>query len=283
MINLTGGLCCASSPRDVQQQDGYDHRQHGKNISSAQTEPSDGVDALTKLCRILSCYNRNGSTRDTSFDSFPPKLVKLLKHDTDPDVILLSARVITYLCEKIPELAGLFVSLDALPVLCQRLHTFEYQEVAEQCIQALEEISLQQPIACLKAGATMSILNSIDFFSTKIQRVAVSIVERIYLETLHFESPVPLVCVEAIPILCNLLQYEDPQLVEKVVSCLIMTVKYCAAKSPEILDEFCADGLIEKVIHLLSLTNQSQRALSPLIYTVSKKFDSLFFPSSCGF
>lgn len=62
-----------------------------------------------------------------------------------------------------------------------------------------------------------------------------------------------------------------------------MTVKYCAAKSPEMMDEFCADGLIEKVIHLLSLTNQSQRALSPLIYTVSKKFDSLFFPSSCGF
>jgi hypothetical protein len=62
-----------------------------------------------------------------------------------------------------------------------------------------------------------------------------------------------------------------------------MTGKYCAAKSPEMLDEFCADGLIEKVIHLLSLTNQSQRTLSPLIYTVSKKFDSPFFSSSCGF
>jgi len=43
------------------------------------------------------------------------------------------------------------------------------------------------------------------------QRVAISTVERIYLETLHFESPFPLVCVEAIPMLCNLLQYEDPQ------------------------------------------------------------------------
>jgi len=119
---------CASDSTDNSSSpsDGYDHRQHGKTISSssARTEPSDGVDALTKLCRILSSYNRNGSTRDTSFDSFPPKLVKLLKHDTDPDVILLAARAITYLCEKIPELAGLFVSLDTLSILCQRLHTF---------------------------------------------------------------------------------------------------------------------------------------------------------------
>jgi E3 ubiquitin-protein ligase TRIP12 len=38
-----------------------------------------------------------------------------------------------------------------------------------QCLQALEKISREQPLACLQAGAIMAVLNYIDFFSTSIQ------------------------------------------------------------------------------------------------------------------
>lgn len=38
-----------------------------------------------------------------------------------------------------------------------------------QCLQALEKISREQPLACLQAGAIMAVLNYIDFFSTSVQ------------------------------------------------------------------------------------------------------------------
>lgn len=38
-----------------------------------------------------------------------------------------------------------------------------------QCLQALEKLSREQPLACLQAGAIMAVLNYIDFFSTSIQ------------------------------------------------------------------------------------------------------------------
>lgn len=38
-----------------------------------------------------------------------------------------------------------------------------------QCLQALEKISRDQPVACLQAGAIMAVLNFIDFFSISVQ------------------------------------------------------------------------------------------------------------------
>lgn len=38
-----------------------------------------------------------------------------------------------------------------------------------QCLQALEKISRDQPLACLQAGATGPVLNLIDFLSTSMQ------------------------------------------------------------------------------------------------------------------
>lgn len=38
-----------------------------------------------------------------------------------------------------------------------------------QCLQALEKISREQPLACLQSGAVMAVLNYIDFFSTSMQ------------------------------------------------------------------------------------------------------------------
>ena len=38
-----------------------------------------------------------------------------------------------------------------------------------QCLQALEKISRNQPLACLQAGAIMVVLNLIDFFSISVQ------------------------------------------------------------------------------------------------------------------
>ncbi|XP_066342849.1 E3 ubiquitin-protein ligase UPL4-like isoform X2 [Miscanthus floridulus] len=49
-----------------------------------------------------------------------------------PDVILLSVRAITYLCDAMPRAGDAVVRHGLLPVLCSRLLAIEYLDVAEQ-------------------------------------------------------------------------------------------------------------------------------------------------------
>ncbi|KAL0309765.1 UNVERIFIED_CONTAM: E3 ubiquitin-protein ligase UPL4 [Sesamum radiatum] len=102
-------------------------------------------------------------------DSFSPVLVRLARHESNPDIMLLAIRAITYLCDVNPRSSGFLVRHDAVPALCQRLMAIEYLDVAEQCLQALEKISREQPLACLQSGAIMAVLSYIDFFSTSVQ------------------------------------------------------------------------------------------------------------------
>ncbi|KAK7355709.1 hypothetical protein VNO80_14969 [Phaseolus coccineus] len=237
---------------------------HGKfkNIIcslSEQIEPSCQLAVLTELCEVLS-FCTEGSLSSMTSDLLSPLLVKLAKDEKNPDIMLFSIRAITYICDLYPRSAGFLVQHDAVPTLCQRLFAIEYQDVAEQCLQALEKISREQPLACLEAGAIMAVLNYIDFFSTSIQRVALSSVVNIC-KKLPSESPS--LFMEAVPILCKLLQYEDRQLVENVATCLIKIVER-VVQSSEMLDELCKHGLIQQVTHLLS--SNGQTALSQLIY-----------------
>ncbi|KAL7220380.1 hypothetical protein ACSBR2_013294 [Camellia fascicularis] len=119
----------------------------------------------------------------------------------------------------------------------------------KHCLQALEKISHDQPLACLQSGAIMAVLTYIDFFSTSVQRVALSTVVNICKK---LPSECPSTFMEAVPMLCKLLQYEDPQLVENVATCLIKIAER-VQNSPDMLDELCNHGLIQQATHLIDL------------------------------
>lgn len=115
-------------------------RDHGKfkNIISSlsgQTEPSGQLAVLTELCEVLS-FCTEGSLSSMTSDLLSPLLVKLAKHESNPNIMLFSIRAITYICDLYPRSAGFLVRHDAVPALCQRLLTIEYQDVAEQVIAA---------------------------------------------------------------------------------------------------------------------------------------------------
>ncbi|KAH7513016.1 hypothetical protein FEM48_Zijuj12G0151700 [Ziziphus jujuba var. spinosa] len=238
-----------------------DHGKFKRIITSLreETEPSGQLAVLTELCEVLSFCTENSLSSMTS-DSLAPHLVKLAKHETNPDIMLLAIRAITYLCDVYPRSSAFLVRHDAVPALCQRLMAIEYLDLAEQCLQALEKISREQALACLQAGAIMAVLSFIEFFSTSIQRVAISTVVNIC-KKLPSECPSPFM--EAVPILCNLLQYEDRQLVENVAVCLIRIVDR-VSQSPEMLDELCTHGLIQQISHLIN--SNSRTTVSSQIY-----------------
>ncbi|XP_022767412.1 E3 ubiquitin-protein ligase UPL4-like isoform X5 [Durio zibethinus] len=231
---------------------------HGKlnNILSNLNEEGDGgsgqLAALTELCEVLSFCNED-SLSSLMADSLSPILVKLAKNESNANIMLLAIRGITYLCDVFPRSSGFLVRHDAVPALCERLLAIEYVDVAEQCLQALEKISRDQPLACLQAGAIMAVLNFVDFFSVSVQRVALSTVVNIC-KKLPSECPAPFV--EAVPKLCDLLQHEDQQLVESVATCLIkISERMC--QSSELLEELCKHELINQVTRLVNLNSRT--------------------------
>ncbi|CAI9098083.1 OLC1v1034662C1 [Oldenlandia corymbosa var. corymbosa] len=249
-----------SCDSDNNYRDYYRRRSSGdqskfKKVMSSLTESvdeSEQLAALNELCELLS-FCSDSSLSGLMADSFSPLLVKLARHESNPDIMLLAIRAITYFCDVHPRASAYLVRHDAVPALCQRLSAIEYLDVAEQCLQALEKISQEHPLACLQSGAILAVLNYIDFFSTVLQRVALSTVVNIC-KKLPSESPSPFM--DAVPILCNLLQYEDRQLVESVATCLIKITEQVGNRS-DMLDALCKHGLVQQAVDLINLNSRT--------------------------
>ncbi|KAL5721492.1 HECT-type E3 ubiquitin transferase [Ranunculus cassubicifolius] len=215
--------------------------------------------AVTELCDMLTfCSKRMPGSYAVLL---APGLVELAKEENNPNIMIISIRCMTYLCEVVPESSVILVQQGVLPVLCARLMSIEYLDVAEQCLQVLERISEEQPRACLEAGVILASLSYIDFFSTSIQRVAVSTVANI---CKRLPKNLASSYMDAVPILCNLLQYDNQKLVENVASCLIRIVER-VKHSSDMLEEVCKHGLIHQATHVIAMNSQSP--LTQSVYT----------------
>ncbi|KAH7444617.1 hypothetical protein KP509_02G085400 [Ceratopteris richardii] len=221
------------------------------------------IDGLTKLCEVL-CMGNESTLSNVPVNAFATELIKILNND-NPELMLLAARAITQLCEMIPTSCGVLVNQGAVPYFCGILQSIQYIDVAEQSLQALFKISRDHPGPCLRAGGLMAVLGNFDFYSTGVQRVAVStaanMCKRMTPDAFNHVN-------EALPILTNLLEYPDFKVVEHSSVCLIRIAESFAT-SWEKLDILCMHGLISAAIRLLSVehTAGSQTSLSDSTYT----------------
>ncbi|CAA6673508.1 unnamed protein product [Spirodela intermedia] len=223
-----------------------------KILSGLRADDEEGrqVEALTQLCNMLSIGPRE-SLGCFCVDSFVPVLVGLLNHENNPDVMLLAARALTYLCDILPSSCSAVVHYGAVSSFCARLLTIEYMDLAEQSLQALKKISQEHPTACLRAGALMAVLSYLDFFPTGVQRVALStaanMCKKLPPDAADF-------VMEAVPLLMNLLLYHDSKVLEHASVCLTRIAE-AFSSSPEKLDELCNHGLVTKAASLISVSN----------------------------
>ena len=74
--------------------------------------------------------------------------MNLLNTEHNPDMMLLAARAITFLADVMPVSTSSIVRSGAVSVLCTRLLSIEYIDLAEQSLQALEKLSHEHPQAC---------------------------------------------------------------------------------------------------------------------------------------
>uniref|UniRef100_A0A7S3VMY1 HECT-type E3 ubiquitin transferase n=1 Tax=Dunaliella tertiolecta TaxID=3047 RepID=A0A7S3VMY1_DUNTE len=208
------------------------------------------VGALTELCEVLSI-----SSEDT-LASFPiessvPMLVQCLSADHNPDMMLLAARALTFMADVLPVSCGAIVRHGAVPAFCQRLLTIEYIDLAEQSLQALEKLSHDHSHALLQNGGLLAVLSYLDFFPTGVQRVAVTTAANMC----RGLTPDSLDMVqEAVPLLTNLLQYQDAKIVDKACVCL-GHIAEVFGNNASLLGVLNSSGLVVQALQLIKVTS----------------------------
>jgi hypothetical protein len=135
----------------------------------------------------------------------------------DPNLLLYACRAITQMMEVIPAAAISAVHCGVVELLCKRLMSIEYIDLAEQCLSALDHLAVEFPATLLRAQALTAVLSHLDFFPSPMQRLSVEIAAKMCKgapsDTFPFVK-------KAIPILSNLVQYPDTRLVQSACCCL---------------------------------------------------------------
>lgn len=170
--------------------------------------------------------------------------------DDEMECQLVACRCLAHLLEALPGSGQTLVHLGAVPVLCSKLNEITYIELAEQTLsvslntdrvslanlQTLEKISAECPSAIVKEGGLAALLNFLPFFSTNVQRTAVTAAANCC-RNISSESFAQIR--DVFPILREVLTQADQRLVEQATLAVVRTIesyKHNAAHLEGLLD-----------------------------------------------
>ena len=203
--------------------------------------------ALSELCELLSIGTEE-SMSALSVDVFVPLLVQLLRKEHNADIMLLASRAMCHVMDVHPSSAAAIVHYDAVPILCEKLLSIEYIDLAEQCLSALEKLSHEHPLAILRGGGMQAVLQFVDFFATGVQRIAVSTAANLCrglpIECAHLVA-------DAVPLLSGLLNHHDQRVLEHVCLAFSRLVDDFGT-APAQLEMLAAHGLLPNLHRLVS-------------------------------
>lgn len=195
----------------------------------------------------------------------------------NPDIMLLAARALTFMADVLPTSCSAIVRHGAVPAFCARLLTIEYIDLAEQSLQALEKLSHEHPHALLQNGGLMAVLSYLDFFPTGVQRTAVATAATMCtgLGSSHLSA-----VKDALPILCNLLQYQDAKVVDN--ACLaLLHIAQAYSNDASLLTQLQTAGLINQALQLISINGSSSTSSSTQT-SVTTYFGMIKLLSTCA-
>mmetsp|Transcript_12243 Transcript_12243/g.39389 ORF Transcript_12243/g.39389 Transcript_12243/m.39389 type:complete len:1911 (-) Transcript_12243:1069-6801(-) len=226
--------------------------------------------SLSELCEMLSIGTEE-SMSALSVDAFTPLLIGMLRAEHNPDLMLLASRALCHMMDAIPSSSAAIVHFDGVPLFCERLLSIEYIDLAEQALHALEKLSQEHPLAVLRAGGMLAVLQYVDFFAMGVQRRAVATAANMCrglpVECAHLVA-------DSVPLLSNMLNHHDQKLVEN--ACLAFNrLAESFAHSPGQLEMLAAQGLLPNLLRLVggmvqgaSVQSDAPVQLSDAIYTM---------------
>lgn len=265
---------------------GFTHRL--KNILHALKARGSGsstarLAALQELAEILAVSTEDTLAGYFQTDSFARELVGILRGETDNnesedeedevalvaaltatgsssgsfshptsggdvEQMLLASRCLANLMEALPGSAHTVVHHGAVPVLCAKLLEINFIDLAEQSLSTLEKISEELPSSIVREGGLTALLQYLDFFSTNVQRTAVTAAANCCssISSDSFEM-----VRDVFPILRNVLSYSDQRVSEQAVLA-ITRVTDSYRHHPEKLQQLLTPDVLSSLTSLLS-------------------------------
>ncbi|KAK4687050.1 E3 ubiquitin-protein ligase TRIP12, partial [Tremellales sp. Uapishka_1] len=135
---------------------------------------------------------------------------------------LLACRCLAHLMEALPGSGHTLVHLGAVPVLCSKLTEINSIELAEQTLSTMEKISAEYPAAIVRENGLGALLNFLPFFSTNVQRTAVTAAANCCrnISSEHYKM-----VQEVFPIIRDVLTQADQRLVEQATLAVVRTIE----------------------------------------------------------
>ncbi|KAI7902188.1 uncharacterized protein BX663DRAFT_552610 [Cokeromyces recurvatus] len=243
-------------------------------------DPTMQLIALQELAEILSVSSEDNLAGYFSSDSFSRELVRIMKGQDDllyedksnmdedmmlalamsegfsggnPEVMLLACRCISNLLEAMPTAVTSVVSHGAIHVLCQKLKSIQYIDLAEQALYALEKISAQLPRAVVHEGGLSAVLMYFDFFSIHAQRTALRTAANCMrgIDADAFSQ-----VLEVTPTLMNTITYSDRSLVELTCLCWVR-ISESYRTNREFLERAITVELLKTLFGLIPVSGNS--------------------------
>ncbi|CEG68858.1 hypothetical protein RMATCC62417_05031 [Rhizopus microsporus] len=240
-----------------------------------QEEPTMQLIALQELAEILSVSNEDNLIGYFSCDSFVKELIRIMSGpeimadmDDDmmlalamseglsagnPEIMLLACRCISNLLDALPTAATSIVFHGGIKVLCQKLKSIQYIDLAEQALCALEKISAQVPRAVVHEGGLGASLMYFDFFSVHAQRTALRTASNC-LRGIDQESFSQVT--EVTPTLMNAMSYSDRTVVELTCLCWVR-ISESYRSQRESLERVISVDLLKTLFGLIPITGNS--------------------------
>ncbi|KAK6538929.1 Ubiquitin-protein ligase, variant 2 [Orbilia ellipsospora] len=208
--------------------------------------------ALQELSEILLMANEDSLSGNIATDQFVKELVIIMTEpdmfgSENPELMLLACRCLANLMEALPSATSNVVYGGAVPVLCQKLLEIQYIDLAEQALSTLEKISHEYPTSIIREGGLVACLNFLDFFSTNVQRTAVTTAANCCRNIPEDSFPTVR---DVMPILLGVLNSSDQKVVEQGCLCISRIVESFRHQS-EKLEELVSRDLLRAILQLL--------------------------------
>ncbi|KAF3917929.1 hypothetical protein ABW20_dc0109398 [Dactylellina cionopaga] len=208
--------------------------------------------ALQELSEILLMANEDSLSGNIATDQFVKELVIIMSEpdmfgSENPELMLLACRCLANLMEALPSATSNVVYGGAVPVLCQKLLEIQYIDLAEQALSTLEKISHEYPTSIIREGGLVACLNFLDFFSTNVQRTAVTTAANCCRNIPEDSFPTVR---DVMPILLGVLNSSDQKVVEQGCQCISRIVESFRHQS-EKLEELVSKDLLRAILQLL--------------------------------
>ncbi|KAI9492271.1 hypothetical protein BDB00DRAFT_788876 [Zychaea mexicana] len=257
-------------------------------------DPTMQLVALQELAEILSVSSEDNLAGYFASDSFVKELVRIMKGPGDllgpgvdmdddmmvalamsedlgggnPELTLLACRCISNLLDALPTAVTSVVYHGAIGVLCQKLKSIEYIDLAEQALCALEKVASHLPRAVVHEEGLAAALMYFDFFSIHSQRTALRTAANCMRGVDNDSFPQVM---EIIPTLLNTVSYPDRTVVELSCLCWVRLAENYRGSS-ENLEKAVSVSLLEKMMALIPVPGNTNLVRSSTFTDILRTF-----------